>query len=85
MFFKVIHQSLGPTARKIDYLDLVRTRLLGRPQLSNPSDLPCPFRHYFVRSRTDECISCQGGPVGSLASDVLAGLLVVDMAQEILA
>ena len=31
----------GHTGWKIDYLDPISVRLLGRSQLSNPTDLPC--------------------------------------------
>ena len=42
----------GHTGWKIDDLDQIWARLLGRSQLSNPSDLPClfSFRYY-----TPEC------------------------------
>ena len=32
-------------------------KIVDRLQLSNPSDLPCYFRHYLIRARTDGCIS----------------------------
>ena len=37
----------GHKGQKIDDLDQIWARLLGRSQLSNPSDLPCLFLSYF--------------------------------------
>ena len=39
--FRVIHQISSHTGWKIDDLNPIWVRLLGRSQLSNPSDLPC--------------------------------------------
>ena len=41
LFFGVIHQISRSHGRKIDDLNPIWVRLLGRSQLSNPSDLPC--------------------------------------------
>ena len=41
LFFEVIHQISRSHGRKIDDLNPIWVRLLGRSQLSNPSDLPC--------------------------------------------
>ena len=41
LFFGVIHQISRPHERKINDLNPIWVRLLGRSQLSNPSDLPC--------------------------------------------
>ena len=38
---EVIHQTQGHSGWKIDDLNPIRVKLLGRSQLSNPSDLPC--------------------------------------------
>ena len=41
LFFGVIHQISRSHRRKIDDLNPIWIRLLGRSELSNPSDLPC--------------------------------------------
>ena len=41
LFFGVIHQISRSHGRKIDDLNPIWVRLLGRSLLSNPSDLPC--------------------------------------------
>ena len=41
LFFGVIHQISRSHGRKIDDLNPIWVRLLGRSQLSNPSDWPC--------------------------------------------
>ena len=43
LFVGVIHQISRSHGRKIDDLNPIWVRLLGRSQLSNPSDLPCSF------------------------------------------
>ena len=45
LFFGVIHQISRSHGRKIDVLNPIWVRLLGRSQLSNPSDLPCLQMH----------------------------------------
>ena len=59
LFFGVIHQISRSHGRKIDDLNPISIRLLGRSQLSNPSDFPC-FRlaeHYFSVSQLLENVS----------------------------
>ena len=41
----------GPTGRNINDLDKIWARLLGRSQLSNPSDLPCYWRKCIWKYR----------------------------------
>ena len=50
----------GHTGWKIDDLDQIWARLLGRSQLSNPSDLPCYHPYDFLPVRPSEA------PVGIL-------------------
>ena len=45
----------GHTGWKIDDLNPIWVRLLGRSQLSNPSDLPCLWEFVVVRVRFFRC------------------------------
>ena len=58
LFFGVIHQISRSHGRKIGDLNPIWVRLLGRSQLSNPSDLPCLrwilqylFQHPLLKNR----------------------------------
>ena len=45
----------GHKGQKIDDLDQIWARLLGRSQLSNPSDLPCLFSIYIITTNFSIC------------------------------
>ena len=52
LFFGVIHQISRSQGLKIDDLNPIRVRLLGRSQLSNPSDLPCSRSYIKLQGHT---------------------------------
>ena len=54
LFFGVIHQISRTHRRKTGDFNPIWVRLLGRSQLSNPSDLPWGFFYLFFLSHTQE-------------------------------
>ena len=65
LFFRLIHQISRSHRRKIGDLNPIWVRLLGRSQLSNPSDLPC----FLPDRRTGTTIVFIGPPLFSLVED----------------
>ena len=51
LFIGVIHQISRSHGRTIDDFNPIWIRLLGRSQLSNPSDLPCFILNYISANR----------------------------------
>ena len=50
----------GHTGWKIDYLNPIWVRLLGRSQLSNPSDLPCCFLWSMTKHKVPGFLGPEG-------------------------